>query len=85
MKLLIIRHGDPDYKNDTLTEKGWREAEYVAEMLSDRDITEFYTGFDHLFGFFIGVFNEAVDLFLSFIRFFLVEECPGHIRAVSLI
>ena len=43
MKLLIIRHGDPDYKNDTLTEKGWREAEYLAEMLSDRDITEFYT------------------------------------------
>ena len=42
MKLLIIRHGDPDYKNDTLTEKGWRDAEYLAEILSDRDITEFY-------------------------------------------
>jgi probable phosphoglycerate mutase len=33
MRLLIIRHGDPDYKNDTLTEKGWREAECLADML----------------------------------------------------
>ena len=42
MKLLIIRHGDPDYTNDTLTEKGWREAECLAEMLSQQDITSFY-------------------------------------------
>ena len=42
MKLLIIRHGDPDYTNDTLTEKGWREAECLAEMLSQQDITTFY-------------------------------------------
>ena len=28
MKILIIRHGDPDYAADSLTEKGWREAEY---------------------------------------------------------
>ena len=42
MKLLIIRHGDPDYKNDTLTEKGWREAECLAEMLSKHDITALY-------------------------------------------
>ena len=35
MKLLIIRHGDPDYKNDTLTEQGWREAECLAEHLSE--------------------------------------------------
>ena len=27
MKLIIIRHGDPDYSIDSLTEKGWREAE----------------------------------------------------------
>lgn len=33
MKLLIIRHGDPDYINDSLTEKGRREAEYLSEML----------------------------------------------------
>jgi probable phosphoglycerate mutase len=32
MKLLIVRHGDPDYTIDSLTEKGWRE----AKLLSDR-------------------------------------------------
>ena len=34
MKILIIRHGEPDYKHDTLTEKGWREAECLAEFLA---------------------------------------------------
>lgn len=33
MKLLIIRHGEPDYSIDSLTEKGRREAEYLSEML----------------------------------------------------
>ena len=43
MKLLIIRHGDPDYEIDSLTEKGWREAEYLAEMLSKQNIDYFYS------------------------------------------
>ena len=42
MKLLIIRHGDPDYAVDSLTEKGWREAEYLSERLAGLDIKEFY-------------------------------------------
>lgn len=42
MKLLIIRHGDPDYSIDSLTEKGWREAEYLSERLSKLDIRAFY-------------------------------------------
>ena len=42
MKILIIRHGDPDYKNDTLTEKGWHEAEYLADKLCKLDISDFY-------------------------------------------
>ena len=33
MKLLIIRHADPDYSIDSLTPKGWKEAEYLAERL----------------------------------------------------
>lgn len=43
MKLLIIRHADPDYEHDSLTEKGWREAEYLAEMLSEQNIDYYYT------------------------------------------
>ena len=31
MKLLIVRHAEPDYSIDSLTEKGWREAEYLSE------------------------------------------------------
>lgn len=42
MKLLIVRHGDPDYTIDSLTEKGWREAEYLSERLSGLDVREFY-------------------------------------------
>lgn len=30
MRLIIIRHGDPDYERDSLTQKGWREAEPLA-------------------------------------------------------
>lgn len=31
MRILLIRHGDPDYEHDTLTEKGWREAALLAK------------------------------------------------------
>ncbi|MCF0229669.1 MAG: histidine phosphatase family protein [Parasporobacterium sp.] len=42
MRLLIIRHADPDYVNDTLTEKGRREAELLAEKLASVPIDSFY-------------------------------------------
>lgn len=42
MKLLIIRHADPDYEKDTLTEKGWKEAELLSNRISAMDIKEFY-------------------------------------------
>ena len=43
MKLLIVRHGDPDYSIDSLTEKGWKEAEYLSERLSGLTVDAFYT------------------------------------------
>ncbi len=33
MKLVFVRHGDPDYSIDSLTEKGWKEAELVSHRL----------------------------------------------------
>ena len=42
MKILIVRHGDPDYEHDSLTTKGRREAELLSERLSGMDITKFY-------------------------------------------
>lgn len=41
MKLLIIRHGDPDYSIDSLTETGWTEARLLAQRLSKLDIKAF--------------------------------------------
>ena len=40
MRLLIVRHGDPDYSIDSLTEKGWKEAEYLSERLSKLDVKD---------------------------------------------
>lgn len=42
MKLLLIRHGDPDYTIDSLTEKGHREAEYLSERLIKLPVSAFY-------------------------------------------
>lgn len=42
MKLLIIRHGDPDYAIDSLTPTGWQEAELLSERISKLDVTAFY-------------------------------------------
>lgn len=42
MKLLIIRHADPDYAADSLTGKGWREAAYLAERLALQPAAAYY-------------------------------------------
>lgn len=41
--MILIRHGDPDYKNDTLTEKGWREANLLGPRVARWQIDDFYT------------------------------------------
>ncbi len=43
MKLIFVRHGDPDYVNDSLTEKGFREAELLSRRISKWKVTDFYT------------------------------------------
>lgn len=42
MRLIIVRHGDPNYEIDSLTETGWKEAELAADRLSKMDIKDFY-------------------------------------------
>lgn len=42
MRLLIVRHGDPDYEIDGLTEKGKREATLLADRLQKEDISAIY-------------------------------------------
>jgi probable phosphoglycerate mutase len=40
MKLYLIRHGDPDYENDTLTERGHQEAMALATYLQREGIDQ---------------------------------------------
>ena len=43
MRLIFIRHGDPDYANDNLTSKGRREVELLTRRVSAwKDITQIY-------------------------------------------
>ena len=43
MRILIIRHGEPDYELDCLTLNGVRQAEKLAERLKNIDISAIYT------------------------------------------
>ena len=42
MKLLLIRHGDPDYAVDGLTARGRREAALLAERIAPMDVSEYF-------------------------------------------
>ena len=42
MKLMIIRHGEPDYSIDSLTPVGWVEAKILADRISKLDVKAFY-------------------------------------------
>ncbi len=42
MKILFVLHGDPDYVNDYLTEKGFREAELLADRLTKLKVRDYY-------------------------------------------
>lgn len=42
MKILIVRHADPDYSIDSLTPTGWKEAELLSGRLADLNVKAFY-------------------------------------------
>ncbi len=42
MRLLFIRHGDPDYEHDSLTPTGKREAQQLAERMAKEEMTDIY-------------------------------------------
>lgn len=42
LRILLIRHAEPDYAVDSLTPKGWKEAELLSRRLVRYDIRDFY-------------------------------------------
>lgn len=42
MKLIFIRHAEPDYSIDSLTEKGFREASFLAERTKSWKVNEVF-------------------------------------------
>ena len=42
MKLMFVRHAEPDYKHDSLTLKGHREAHLLSLRLAKLDVRDFY-------------------------------------------
>ena len=43
MKLYIVRHGDPNYQTDTLTERGIAEASALADWFADKKLDKIYS------------------------------------------
>ena len=42
MKIVIVRHGEPNYEIDSLTPKGWREADLLADRLCRAPADAYY-------------------------------------------
>ena len=42
MRLIIVRHGDPDYVHDCLTETGKKEAQLLVPRMMKEKVTQFY-------------------------------------------
>ena len=42
MRILLIRHGEPDYTTDTLTPTGRREAELLSRRMAAYHIRDYY-------------------------------------------
>ena len=43
MKIVIVRHAEPDYENDTLTSKGFREAKILGEYYEHEKLDCIYS------------------------------------------
>ncbi|MCQ2440588.1 MAG: histidine phosphatase family protein [Clostridia bacterium] len=42
MRIIFVRHADPDYGKDSLTQKGFKEAELLVPRISKLDVKDFY-------------------------------------------
>lgn len=42
MRIIFVRHGEPDYKNDSLSEKGMADAKLTAKRIQNWNVKQFY-------------------------------------------
>ena len=42
MRIIFVRHGEPDYRNDSLSEKGIADAKLTAKRIANWDVKQFY-------------------------------------------
>lgn len=68
MRILIVRHADPNYAIDSLTEKGWQEAELLSQRLSKLTVKAFYVSP-------LGRAKDTASLTLKKLNM-TAEECP---------
>lgn len=68
MKLLLVRHAEPDYEHDSLTEKGWREASFLAQRLAQVPARAYYVSP-------LGRAKDTASLTLEAVGG-TAEECP---------
>lgn len=68
MKLLFVRHAEPDYAKDSLTGKGWREAGFLAQRLAQIPAKAYYVSP-------LGRARDTASLTLEAVGR-TAEECP---------
>lgn len=68
MKLLLVRHADPDYEHDSLTGKGWREAGFLARRMAQIPAKAYYVSP-------LGRAKDTASLTLEAVGR-TAEECP---------
>ena len=43
MRIIFIRHAEPDYEHNTLTPRGFREAELLSDRVPHWKVDRFYS------------------------------------------
>lgn len=68
MRLLLVRHAEPDYEHDSLTGKGWKEAAFLARRLAQIPARAYYVSP-------LGRARDTASLTLEAVGR-TAEECP---------
>ncbi len=87
MKIVIIRHAEPDYENNTLTKKGFKEADILGKYFKDIKIDYLYSSplnrakftADGIVKYKNGLKYEVLDFLEEFYSPIDLDYCKNHI------